>query len=162
MHDVYNSWLYNLYSYREIVTVEECLNQESLIPPKVWISDLNLDENDRENVLSPTGWLSDKVINAAQKILSKQFPDIFGLQDVALGHVMNFTIQDGEFLQILHSVNHWVTISSIGLQHPNINLYDSNYLSIPTLLQAQMACLVCTEQEQVAVNVMTVQSQVYS
>ena len=43
--------------------------------------------------------------------LSKQFPSIFGLQDVVLGYVMNFSVQDGEFLRILHSVNHWVTIS---------------------------------------------------
>lgn len=74
---------------------------------------------------------------------------------------MNFSIQDGEFLQILHSpIDHWVTITTIGLQHPNLNLFDSRYISLPTLLQAQIATLLCTEHSKIEVNIMDVQTQV--
>ena len=133
-------------------------------PPKIWISNqhFTLYESDRECILSPTGWLTDDVINAVQIMLSEQFPSISGLQDVSLGCIMNFTVQNGEFLQILHAINHWVTISTIGSQQSAavVNLYDSNYMSIPTLLQAQIACILRTEQEDITVNVMNVQSQV--
>ena len=39
-------------------------------------SDLN-----REEVLSPSGWLSDRVIEAAQLFILQQFPHISGLQN---------------------------------------------------------------------------------
>ena len=119
-----------------------------------------MDEADRENLLSPAGWLNDNVINAAQQLLSKQFPDLAGLQSTGLGLTMAFTVQDGEFLQILHSVNHWVTISTIGVQHPKINLYDSHYTGLPTILQAQISSLLCTESDTIEVDIKDVQTQV--
>ena len=80
----------------------------------MWIANLNLDEMDKESLLSPIGWLNDNLINAAQKLLSIQFPNVRGLQDVALGNVMGFAMHDSEFIQILHSPpDHWVTVSTI-------------------------------------------------
>ena len=112
-------------------------------------------------MLSPTGWLNDRIINAAQTLLKNQFPELSGFQDVGLGQVMNFIIEFGEFIQILHSsLNHWVTISTL-MQDLNIRLYDSLYSGgIPRLLQAQIACLISTEHDDINVNVVDVQSQV--
>ena len=134
---------YYLYIHRKSVNVEKHISRNRAAKPKVWIENLGLNETDKESLLNPTGWLTDSVVNAAQRLLSKKFPHLYGLQDVALGLVMNFCVHNGEFLQILHSVRHWVTVSTIGLHHPNINLYDSLYSAIPTMLQSQIACLMC-------------------
>ena len=144
--------------YRDYIVCED--QAISATSEKVWIECLGLFETDREIVLSPTGWLNDRIINAAQTLLKNQFPGLSGFQDVALGQVMNFTIEFGEFIQIVHSLNHWVTISTL-MQDLNISLYDSLYSGgIPRLLQAQIACLMSTEHDDINVNVVDVQSQV--
>lgn len=71
---------------------------------KPWISELSLLESDKDIVLNTTAWINDSVVNAAQKLLKKQFTSLNGLQDVALGYVMSFQIQTGDFLQILHTI----------------------------------------------------------
>lgn len=116
--------------------------------------------SDRQILLNPVGWLSDGIINAAQCLLKKQFPDIHSLQKVSLGHVMNFCIQRGNFVQILHSNNHWLTVSSIGLEHPKVKVFDSLYSSIPEMVKAQIACLLCTKESNIEVSIMDVQIQV--
>ena len=53
-----------------------------------------------------------------------------------------------------------VTISTL-MQDSNIRLYDSLYSGgIPRLLQAQLACLISTEHDEINVHVVVVQSQV--
>lgn len=126
----------------------------------MWIEHLGLNEFDKENLLHPTGWLTDNIMNAAQQLLRKQFPDLLGLQSVILGQTMSFKIQSGEFLQILHSVNHWVTVSTLSSENSSIKLYDSHYTGIPSLLEAQIATLLCTDRDQVEVEIQNVQSQV--
>lgn len=42
----------------------------------------------KEEVLSPTGWLSDTVIGAAQLLILQEFPHIAGLQDPAVHHCL--------------------------------------------------------------------------
>ena len=145
--------------YRDYIVCED--QAISVTSEKVWIECLGLFETDREIVLSPTGWLNDRIINAAQTLLKNQFPELSGFQDVGLGQVMNFTIEFGEFIQIVHSpLNHWVTISTL-MQDLNISLYDSLYSGgIPRLLQAQITCLMSTEHDDINVNVVDVQSQV--
>ena len=55
-----------------------------------------------------------------------------------------------------------VTISTL-MQDSNIRLYDSLYSGgIPRLLQAQLACLMSTEHDEINVHVVAVQSQVIS
>ncbi len=70
-------------------------------------------------------------MNAAQHLLQNHFPNLEGLQDVTLGVVCNFTVNQGEFVQIIHSVpGHWLTVSTVGLKHPNIAILDSAYSNI--------------------------------
>ena len=45
-----------------------------------WVSELSLTMADKEILLSQTGMLSDKHIDAASLLLSTQFPSIQGLQ----------------------------------------------------------------------------------
>ncbi len=123
---------------------------------------MNLYDSDREILLNPTGWLNDTIMNAAQEMLKKQFPNLSGLQDVALGLVVNFRIPGREFLQILHSpINHWVTVSTIDVQNPNtIKLFDSKFAAVTTSLKTQIAALLCTNNETIQVNVVDSHSQV--
>ena len=133
------------------------------VKPKVWIANLKLTEQDKKTLLDPVGWLNDSIINAAQRLLKKQFPAVGSLQDVALGLVMNFSIQPSncDFVQILHSNSHWVTVSSTTKQHPSsIQVYDSLYKSISTIVKEQIASLLSTPNNEIRVNVMDVQTQV--
>lgn len=85
-----------------------------------WLPTLKLHIYEQDILLSPTAWLSDTIVNASQDLLKKQFPNISGL---ALGLVMNFTIQTGEFVQILHTTEgHWLTISTLALHHSDVNV----------------------------------------
>ena len=105
--------------------------------------------------------MSDSIINAEQKLLKRQFPSLNGLQDVTLGNVMSYRIQTKEFLQILHSSNHWLMISTVGVQHPSFQVYDiSLYDSIPVMVKAQIASLLCTSSKKIDITIMDVQRQV--
>ena len=64
------------------------------------------------NEIIQNKWLSDESINLAQTILFKNFPLISGFEDTTLGPLNMFSVQTGEFVQVLHKNNHWVTVSS--------------------------------------------------
>ena len=51
---------------------------------------------DREVVLSPAGWLTDKIICAVQRILLQFFPNMAGLQPPVLQKVFQFHVHSGE------------------------------------------------------------------
>ena len=63
------------------------------------------------NEIIVNNWVSDKSINLAQTILFKNFPLISGFEDTTLGPLNMFSVQAGEFVQVLHENNHWVTVS---------------------------------------------------
>ena len=91
----------------------------------------------------------------------QQFPVLPGLECVDLGLVMNFSVQPGEFLQILNTCHHhWLTISTIGVQHPGVHVFDSLCNSIPRMVQAQIATIMCTQTSTIEVKMMDVQHQV--
>ena len=50
--------------------------------------------------------------NLAQTILFKNFPHINGFEDTTLGSLNMFFVQTGEFVQVPHENNHWVTVPS--------------------------------------------------
>ena len=127
----------------------------------MWLPFLNLSHKDKEILLSPTAWISDSIVNAAQQLLREQFPQLPGLQDVSLGVTMAFNIMPGEFLQILHtSRDHWLTISTIGVKHPIVKIYDSLFNYLPNLAKAQIASLLCSKQDIIEAHIMDVKLQV--
>ena len=74
------------------------------------------------------------IINAAQKLLKKANPAVPGLQDVACGLTMNFDVEPGKFVQILHTgQGHWNTVSTIGLRHAEVQAFNSLYMCVPTI-----------------------------
>lgn len=134
-------------------------------PPRVWLDSLKLLQKDRNDLLSPTAWVTDSIVNAAQHLLRQHFPQLPGLQDVLLGQTMAFNVMAGEFLQILHtSEDHWLTISTIGEQHSKIkdHVYDSMFNSIPTPAKTQIASLLCSTDDVIEIHLMEVQMQVFN
>ena len=86
-------------------------------PKRAWIeNDLySLSQTDREILLSPTAWLNDNIICAAQMILKEQSVLQNGFQPSTRGQTYTFEIETDDFIQILHNGRgHWLTISTIG------------------------------------------------
>lgn len=120
---------------------------------KSWIPELGLHYRDKNILLSSTSWLPDTIINAVQRLLKNEYPAVCGLQDVARGLNMSFDIERGEFVQILHNgVNHWLTISTIGVQHPDVEVYDSKYRVISTNVKEQIASLLFTNEPEIVLK----------
>ena len=121
-----------------------------------------LTSTNREEVLSPSGWLSDKVIEAAQLLILQQFPHISGLQNPILQQTHTFQVHRGEFVQIyIINVrnNHWCTISSIGCGEGEVKVYDSMYPSVSTGTLRLIASLIFSSASQLVVNMMDVGRQ---
>ena len=125
-----------------------------------WLPDLKLTTEDKEILLNPVGKLTDNIINAAQTLLRAQYPHVPGMQDVVCGMALSFDVQPEEFVQILNTqTEHWLTVSSIGCQHPTVNVYDSMFRSAGTKTKAQIACILHTQQKQIKLNFMSVHIQ---
>ena len=101
----------------DIISVSE----EESEAPVMWVSN----DSDQEIVLSRRGWLTDKIIHAAQILLLQLFPDMAGLQPPVLQKVFAFQVHSGEFVQIIH--NHWCVVSTVGCETGAVHVYDSLY-----------------------------------
>ena len=60
------------------------LCHQGVFGSNIMASKVELLEFDKEALLSPTGWLTDSIVNAVQRLIKKQFPDIKGFQDTCL------------------------------------------------------------------------------
>ena len=92
-------------------SVSCCLKDEMVVsdsdPDPVynwWIKALGLHKSDQDALRSGDE-LTENVINAAQAILNSQFQQIYGFQDTALVHFLNFlpVSPDKPSVQILHT-----------------------------------------------------------
>ena len=118
--------------------------------PSQWLSSLTTDD---EKVLLNGGWLSDLLINAGQRLIQRTYPHVCGLQDIALGHTLAFDVMHGEFVQVLHTgKGHWVTISTIGCQAAEVDVFDSMCPALTGILQRQIAALLCTQHDVITVR----------
>ena len=144
---------------KHVIDLDSCMISKSP-NEKMWIPELELREIDKDSLLSQTGWLTDSTVNAVQKLLKKQFHDVSGLQDICLGLVCNFSILKGEFIQILHSPAHWLTVSTVGLEHPHVAVFDSKYNTITTPVALQISSILCTSHKSIQLEFMDVQQQV--
>ena len=97
-----------------------------------WIADLHLHMEDKR-CLEGGDWLADRIINAAQKLLQKAHPHVGSLQSSILGETLAFTVQRGDFVQILNIANsHWITVSSDNHIPPTIPVQTFNVVSRKT------------------------------
>ena len=128
--------------------------------PAMWIDSgiIKLTDDDREILESPTEWLNSNIINAAQTILHEQF-GLPGLQDSELGSVFAFSVETDEFVQILYGAGHWLTVSTIGTEQPNVFVYDSLYSSPPVVVKQQIAALLATRKPAIPLKYVDVQMQ---
>lgn len=129
--------------------------------PAQWIPELGLMDGDKKILLSPTEWINDNIIDAAQKLMKKANPQMSGLQNVTCGLTMSFNVQVGEFVQIIHdaSRSHWVTVSTVGLEHPHVHVFDSLFSQPSESVKMQVACLLYTEKTYISLTHMHVQRQ---
>ena len=81
-----------------------------------WIQDLFLNQRDRE-VLQTGKELTDNIINAAQTLLSEQYPNLKGFQSTCLGHHLDFKpISRGILsVQILHTGLYTIIASEVAV-----------------------------------------------
>ena len=85
---------------------------------------LQLYEADKESLYNGK-CLTDNIIDAAQVLLRKAYHHIGGLEPVCLGQTLQFTVQRGEFVQILNvSKSHWITVSNIGCKPGTVNIIN--------------------------------------
>ena len=123
------------------------------------IHGITLTKNDR-NVILNGGWLNDKIINAAQLLMKhdRDLQPIGSLQDPLLGENLQYSVAGDESVQILHSGGaHWVTISTVGMRHPTVKVYDSLYKSLPWSTKEQIAALLQTKESAITLEYGNVQ-----
>ena len=128
--------------------------------PNDWVTEIKLTEADRRTLMSSSAWISDAVINAAQTLLKKETPYVSGLQNVNLGLNNSFDVETGEFVQILHNgQNHWQVISTIGVNHPSVNIFNSMYCHCSTHTKVQIESILATKEPAIRLQYIDVQMQ---
>ena len=115
---------------------------------KSWIPELGLHPEDKV-CLTKGKWLTDNIINAAQRLLKTTHFHIGGLHDTLLGETLSFEIQHGEFVQILNvSQSHWITVSNVGCEKGVVNIYDSiPSCYVPTRMKEQIAAILFASEK---------------
>ena len=77
-----------------------------------------------------------------------------------LGAIMGFEVEAGEFVQIVHNgKNHWLLVSTIGVEHPTVWVYDSMHNSLGSHTHNQIAALLHTDSSSISIEMMNVQVQ---
>ena len=70
-------------------------------------------------------WLSDQIVDAGQKLLKSTYPNIQGLQEVALGMVLSYSIAKSEFIQIMNTgKHHWVTSTAMMKRYMSMTVHQ--------------------------------------
>ena len=85
------------------LTITLSSSEDENIEGEVWVRNVlySLTHKNQETILSPSGWLTDKVITAAQILIPQHFPNMLGLQPPPLQEVSAFHVHSGEFVQIM-------------------------------------------------------------
>ena len=147
-------------------------SENSVEKQEWWIKDLNLTINDKSLLANKGEWLNDTIINAASKLLKKQFPNILGFQDCLLIPMKcptnKFWIYHEKFkfnhvpsgVQIHYTgQNHWLT--SIKLPNQNvIHILDSaGFTKLNSCTEIQLTTLYLRPLETYKVVFCNVQPQ---
>jgi len=119
-------------------------------PAPYWTQDLELRQQDKTQLIEGS-WLTDKHINASNKLLKQQCPNQNGLQDThILAEKLMWRSNTKDFVQIINLNNlHLVCESNIGCPDNTIDVYDSlpsNSVGSKSL-QEQVAAIIHTEEK---------------
>ena len=129
--------------------------------PKSWISNglFHLTQTEQSILLDSVGWLNDRLIDAAHRLLRAQF-NCAGLQSPLLAQNLQFSVQKGEFIQILHDgFGHWLMVSTKGVSADQIRVYDSLYPSIGSFTKRQIAAILQSSNSEIHVEMMDIHLQ---
>ena len=107
--------------------------------------DIVLSERDI-SILNNTEWLTDSIIDKAQGLLTKQFPDIDSLQSVCLlqsaqsqGSIGSAC---GSWVQIINvSASHWITATNVNSPPDTVLIYDSLFSRKATETLVEKICV---------------------
>ena len=124
----------------DTITIDLSNDSQSRDTPTVWVqtSLYTLHGTDRPLILSPSGWLNDKIIHALQMLLIQHFPDTDGLEPPTLEQIQGFQLHFGEFVQLLNVRNsHWIVVSNLGCDKDVGNVSDTMY---PSILSSTVVC----------------------
>lgn len=125
----------------------------------MWHPRLLLSQNDKE-ILQGGETLTDKHIDAAQRLLKKQFPNIHGLQSPTLQETNQWDVMRAEGVQILNeNSNHWVCISTRECPPDTVNVYDSVKTKISTHITRQVSYILHSQADSISFRVMYAQQQ---
>ena len=128
----------------------------------VWINNYVyiLTHDERELIVCPTGWLTDKIIAAAQMLMLQHFPHMAGLQPPTLQKVFAFQVHSGEFVQIIHvRHSHWCVVSTVDCDSGVVNVYDSLYKSVSAITIRLIASMVSSTASKLVIRMMDVEKQ---
>ena len=130
-------------------------------PLHFWKEEYRLTDDDRQILSDAERWLNDKLIDAGQKMLLKQYGDrVSGLQDVIKSRTLSMDIEPSEFVQILNkSDSHWFTVSTIGCKPGVVNVYDSATKYTTHRNKEEIAALLHTTSDTITLQYMNVQHQ---
>ena len=133
-------------------------NKEIVV--KFWIEDLILLQSDKA-ILQSDAWLNSSIVDATQKILSRQFPCLEGFQSVGCGQGMSFNTMHKNFIQILHDEQrkHWLAITNIGTTEPNVFAYNNLFHQSSPCIQQQVSCIMNTNYPKIVLHFVDCQRQ---
>ena len=132
------------------------------MPLELWVGNCiyRLTHEDRELVITPTGWLTDKIIMAAQLLILQHFPTMAGLQPPSLQKVLTFEVHSGEFVQIINIANnHWCVVSTVGCSIGVVNMYDSLHTPLSDETAYLIANMVSTTTSELRIVTKDVEKQ---
>ena len=149
-------------SKKMTVPCQPAVEVESYVPlaqdeVQHWVPGLTTED---KKMITSGGWLSDEIVDAGQKLLKSMYPHIQGLQEVALGMVLSYSIAKSEFIQIMNTgKHHWVTVSNINCNDEEIHVYDCASGSPTSSLLNQISSIVCTPKDIIKLTYVDVQMQ---
>ena len=114
---------------------------------------------EHKNILQQRLWLDDVIINAGQKLLRQQFPDVGGLESTLAVTAKSCKTLSGGAIQIMHILsNHWTCIK-LNEDKTTVFLYDSKHSSIPHTVVDLIIDIIHSEKDTVTIKSMVMQQQ---
>ena len=119
--------------------------------PAIWVKSLNLTVDNRECILKGKK-LDDRVINAAQALIKKQFPEQNGLRDTVILEGANLWDDEPQhFVQIMFDRNrkHWVCVSN-KFADDIVEIYDTlppKKFTVSKSIMRQVATVLKTKED---------------
>ena len=120
-------------------------------------NNMQLTEADIDRIKSGR-MLSDSHIDAANKMLRKQFPETRGLESPLLGQNLSFPVTEPPFVQILHvGGNHWMTV--IPVDATTVKVFDSMFRCVGTCTSMQSAAMLKSKEDHLHFHIENTQLQ---